>query len=230
LGCVITPGTSGAVEAPSASSDTRTLRETEPGQHTATLSGRRVWPTLRALAEKHGLRARQKRPLLLVLPTPLLPHRVLCPAQWSKGLNVDLFKGLTLMPTWSTQGPEDPRVRYAGDYELYPNHLLQRDELVVFLHYLIDPTALIIFSGDVHCGSVVNGLYVGTEDAAIRAGRGDWALRIAQVTSSPIKNQLPEDARRVIDELEGTPRSSGIRRRSQYGPRNGSCRVRPRYS
>jgi hypothetical protein len=51
----------------------------------------------------------------------------------------------------------------------------------------------VVFSGDVHFGSVVNGLLAhGRDQNTIRAGRGDWSLRIAQVTSSPIKNHKAE--------------------------------------
>jgi hypothetical protein len=186
--------------------DTRTLRETEPGEHTSTLSGPRVWGKLKPLIRQH-LGGRRQKPLLLVLPTPLLPHRILGPAQLSKGIDIDLVKLVTKQPLPITvTDAKNAHTRYAGDYELYTNQLLQRDELVTFLHYLIDPSALIIFSGDVHCGSVVNGLYVhGVNEDAIRAGNGEWGMRIAQVTSSPIKNQLPKSARSVVDALENRP-------------------------
>jgi hypothetical protein len=161
---------------------------------------------LKPLIRKH-LGNRRKKPLLLVLPTPLLPHRILPHAQRSKGINIDLVKLLQRSFPLDIKGAETPRVRYSGDYELYPNHPLQRDELVAFLHYLVEPSALIILSGDVHCGSVVNGLYVHGKNAdAIRTGKGDWGMRIAQVTSSPIKNQLPRNARSLVDVLEnGAP-------------------------
>jgi hypothetical protein len=53
-----------------------------------------------------------------------------------------------------------------------------------------DPRAVVVFSGDVHHGSVVDGMYVGgarLDD--IYRGRGSWAVRVAQVTSSAIKNR-----------------------------------------
>jgi hypothetical protein len=146
--------------------DTRTRRETEPGK-TATLSGRLVWPHLQRLAQRHKL-ARGK-PLLLVLPTPLLPHRSMLVAQRKKF-------------SW-------PQERYRGDYELYANNPAQRADLIWFLKSLLDPPALVVFSGDVHHGSAVDGLYVhGSSLDRIYRGQGDWAMRIAQVTSSPIKN------------------------------------------
>jgi len=146
--------------------DTRTRRETEPGK-TATLSGRLVWPYLEKLAQRHGLAKR--KPLLLVLPTPLLPHRSMLYAQRDKH-------------PW-------PKERYEGDWELYANNPGQRADLIWFLKGLLDPPALVIFSGDVHHGSAVDGLYVhGDSLDRIYTGRGDWAMRIAQVTSSPIKN------------------------------------------
>jgi hypothetical protein len=82
-----------------------------------------------------------------------------------------------------------PQERYAGDFELYANNPGQRGDLVLFLKALLDPPAVVIFSGDVHHGSVVDGLYAhGATLAAVYQGKGDWAMRIAQVTSSPIKN------------------------------------------
>jgi hypothetical protein len=146
--------------------DTRTRRETPAGM-TAVLSGPRVWPSLRKLADRHKLR--RGEPLLIVLPTPLLPHRSLMWAQKHEY-------------RW-------PEARYKGDYEFYGNNPGQRAELVLFLRQLLEPPALIVFSGDVHHGSVINGLYVhGKTKDAIYGGKGDWGMRIAQVTSSPIKN------------------------------------------
>jgi hypothetical protein len=151
--------------------DTRTRRETEPGK-TATLSGRRVWPYLEKLAQRHGLA--KGNPLILVLPTPLLPHRSMLWVQKDKH-------------PW-------PKERYQGDWELYANNPAQRADLIWFLKGLLDPPALVIFSGDVHHGSAVDGLYVhGDALDRIYKGRGDWAMRIAQITSSPIKN-IKKDA------------------------------------
>ncbi|HEY6002864.1 MAG TPA: hypothetical protein VIV57_08300 [Anaeromyxobacter sp.] len=147
--------------------DTRTSRETKPGE-TATLSGRRAWsPYLEALAQRHKLE--KGKPLLLVLPTPFLAHRSIYTAQKKEY-------------PW-------PEKRYQGDWELYVDNPGQRPDLILFLKKLLDPPALVIFSGDVHFGFAVDGLYVHGKDLdQIYEGHGDWAMRIAQVTSSPIKN------------------------------------------
>jgi hypothetical protein len=146
--------------------DTRTLRETPDGQKPI-LSGRLVWPFLTELRIRHQLK--RGAPLLIILPTPLLQHRS---SLWAQEHEYD----------W----PED---RYEGDFEWYGNNPAQRAELISFLRRDLDPPALIVFSGDVHHGSVIDGLYVqGASRDAIYAGRGTWAMRVVQVTSSPIKN------------------------------------------
>jgi hypothetical protein len=146
--------------------DTRTQREFPAGE-TVILSGPRTWPTIKRLAERHGLV--RGAPLLIVLPTPILPQRMMTSLQARKY-------------PW-------PAKRYPGDWELYPNNPRQRADLIMFLKRLLDPPALIVFSGDVHHGSVINGLYVhGASKSAIESGKGDWAMRVVQITSSPIKN------------------------------------------
>ena len=152
--------------------DTRTRREThypssDSSVKAAVLSGPLVWPFLKQLiAQNHFVK---KEPLLIVLPTPLLPHRAMLWAQQHE------YK-------W-------PADRYKGDYELYGNNPGQRPDLIKFLHDQLDPPVLTIFSGDVHHGSVVQGLYVGGKSKdAIYQGKGDWGMRVAQVTSSPVKN------------------------------------------
>jgi hypothetical protein len=146
--------------------DTRTRRETPKGK-SAILSGSRVWPFLSALRVRHQLP--RGAPLLIVLPTPLLQHRS---SLWAQQHEYD----------W----PED---RCEGDFEWYGNNPAQRAELISFLRREFDPPALVIFSGDVHHGSVIDGLYVqGASRDAIYSGRGTWAMRVVQVTSSPIKN------------------------------------------
>jgi hypothetical protein len=126
-----------------------------------------LWPHLTRLAQRYQLKKGDF--LLIVLPTPLLPHRGMM---------------------WAQQHEYDwPKNRYSGEFELYGNNPRQRAELVSFLHNLLDPPALVIFSGDVHHGSVIDGLYVhGKSRDAIDKGNGDWGMRVAQVTSSPIKN------------------------------------------
>jgi hypothetical protein len=146
--------------------DTRTSREFPPGK-TAVLSGPKVQPYLTSLARRHGLR--KGAALLIVLPTPLLAHRSMTFIQARKY-------------SW-------PKERYEGDYELYINNPRQRSDLIRYLRSELDPPAVIVFSGDVHHGSVVSGLYVGAPNrVAIDTGKGTWGLRVAQITSSPIKN------------------------------------------
>ena len=148
--------------------DTRTRREDarpEGGVVRPILTGPRSWPYIKRLVPQ----LRRKEPLLLVLPTPLLPHRSSVFIQHRK-------YGTT------------PR-RYEGDLEWYANYPAQRADLILFLRGLLEPEALVVFSGDVHHGSVIEGLYVeGASLQAVYSGRGTWAMPVAQVTSSPIKN------------------------------------------
>src|SRR5206468_6489318 len=107
--------------------------------------------------------------LLLVLPTPFLPHRSMLYIQCKE------YK-------W-------PGQRYEGDFELYGNNPQQRGELILWLQYNFGPSALVILSGDVHHGSVITGRYgYGPSLHKIKTGNADWATRIVQITSSPIKN------------------------------------------
>ncbi|MGB7292648.1 MAG: hypothetical protein WBD99_10790 [Thermodesulfobacteriota bacterium] len=146
--------------------DTRTRRET-PKDKTAILSGKRVWPIMEKLLRKHGFGRGET--LLLVLPTPFLPHRSMMYIQKKEY-------------TW----PDD---RYEGDYELYGNNSRQRAELVLWLQHHFGPSSLVILSGDVHHGSVITGRYgYGPSLDKIKAGKADWAMRVVQITSSPIKN------------------------------------------
>jgi GH25 family lysozyme M1 (1,4-beta-N-acetylmuramidase) len=150
--------------------DTRTRRETPKGK-TAVLSGKRVWPFMANLLRKHGFRRGDV--LLLVLPTPFLPHRSMMYIQKEE------FK-------W-------PKDRYEGDFELYGNNPQQRAELVLWLEYNFAPSSLVILSGDVHHGSVITGRYgYGSSLQKIKTGQADWAMRIVQITSSPIKNVKSE--------------------------------------
>ena len=146
--------------------DTRTSRAFPAGK-TAVLSGPNVSPHLRRLAQRHRLR--KGAPLLLVLPTPLLDNRIMAKGQAKK------YK-------W-------PGERYQGDYELYINNPKQRADLIRELRDQLDPPSIIVFSGDVHHGFVVSGLYVGAPTReAIDTAKGTWGIRVNQVTSSPIKN------------------------------------------
>lgn len=147
--------------------DTRTRRETRAGQ-SAILSGKRVWPYLDTLLRKQSFRRGDL--LLLVTPTPFLPHRSMMYIQ--------------------DKEYSFPKDRYAGDFELYGNNPVQRAELVLWLQHHFGPSGLVFFSGDVHHGSVVSGRYAYGKDLdKIKAGKADWAMRIVQITSSPIKNE-----------------------------------------
>jgi hypothetical protein len=145
--------------------DTRTAREFPPGK-TAVLSGPRVWPDLTALAQRHHLGRGEQ--LLLVLPTPLLDHRV------------------------QTRGQahyDKPSQRYEYDYELYINNPAQRGDLIRYLRQQFAPSSVVIFSGDVHIGYVSDGLYAGGTRHDLEAGHAAWTLPVIQVTASPIKNE-----------------------------------------
>jgi hypothetical protein len=146
--------------------DTRTSRDSSKDGH-AILSGKSVQPYLKALLDKYGFRKNDI--LLLVTPTPFLPHQSMMTAQ---DLEYDF--------------PED---RYEGDFEFYANYPKQRAELVYWLYSNFKPSAAVFLSGDVHHGSVITGRYgYGSSLEKIHDGKADWVMRIVQVTSSPIKN------------------------------------------
>jgi hypothetical protein len=82
-----------------------------------------------------------------------------------------------------------PKDRYEGDYELYGNNSDQRPDLIWFFRQVLNPPALVVLSGDVHHGFVIDGLYAGASDLdEIYRGRATWAMRVVQITSSAIKN------------------------------------------
>jgi murein DD-endopeptidase MepM/ murein hydrolase activator NlpD len=111
----------------------------------------------------------QKRVLLIVLPTPFLSHPIVEIGQ--------------------KKGYKFPSERYAGDFELYVNNKRQRPELIYWIKKKFDPSSLVIFSGDVHFGSVVYGGYVfGKSSDDVLKKQYEWTLPVIQVTSSPIKN------------------------------------------
>ena len=127
-----------------------------------------------------------------MLATPLLPHPSLMVAQ--------AFKHRT----------EGEALR--GRLEFYGNYPRQRADLVSTLYTRLDTPALIVFSGDVHHGSVIDGLYVhGASRWAIDHKGGDWAMRIAQVTSSPIKNIKHELVKQLGVSSQGNIGESLIR-------------------
>lgn len=146
--------------------DTRTRRETSSDGH-AILSGKRVQPFLKSILTKSGFR--KDGIMLLVTPTPFLPHRSM---MWGQNHEYNF-----------------PKDRYEGDYELYANYPRQRSELVYWLRVNFQPSAIVFFSGDVHHGSVITGRYAyGADLDKVRGGKADWVTRIVQITSSPIKN------------------------------------------
>lgn len=151
--------------------DTRTRREYRRGE-SVVLSGKKVWPAIKEEMDQQGLP--RAGLLLLVLPTPFLPHRSMLYIQ-SK-----LFKY--------------PSDRYEGDYELYANNTVQRSELMDWLKNETNLKALVVFSGDVHHGSVVTGRYAwGADMNEMMKGNAQFVIRLVQVTSSPIKN-IKKDA------------------------------------
>jgi hypothetical protein len=82
-----------------------------------------------------------------------------------------------------------PRDRYEGDYELYGNNADQRPDLIWFVRSVLNAPALIVLSGDVHHGFVIDGLYAGAKTLEeIYRGNATWAMRVVQITSSAIKN------------------------------------------
>jgi hypothetical protein len=150
--------------------DTRTQREFPKGA-TCVLSGPNVWPDLRKLSLLHKLE--HDSMLVVVLATPMLAHPL-------------VRKGQAHKYPKPLESRDD---LYSGDHELYPDNPVQRAELVRFFKDLLNPKALIIFSGDVHNGSVVNGLYgQGNTTVDLYNAKADWVMRVVQITSSAIKN------------------------------------------
>jgi subtilisin family serine protease len=146
--------------------DTRTRREFLPNGKTV-MSGTNIHAELRKLLDGGGFK--RGEPVTIVLPTPFLGHR-------------SMFFGQEHVYKW-------PRDRYEGDYELYGNNPDQRPDLVLFFRDALNPPALVVLSGDVHHGSVIDGMYVGGANLEdIYRGKATWAMRIVQITSSAIKN------------------------------------------
>jgi subtilisin family serine protease len=146
--------------------DTRTRREFLSNGKTV-MSGKKIYPELRKLLS--GGRFKRAEPVAVVLPTPFLGHR-------------SMFFGQEHVYSW-------PRDRYEGDYELYGNNPDQRPDVILFFRDALNPPALVVLSGDVHHGSVIDGMYVGGPNLEdIYRGKATWAMRIVQITSSAIKN------------------------------------------
>ena len=81
-----------------------------------------------------------------------------------------------------------PSARYQGDWEMFDNNTSQRASLIYWLKETFKPSALVIFSGDVHYGSVVYSGYACAK-SKVEAIKGNykWQLPVIQITSSPIK-------------------------------------------
>jgi len=167
--------------------DTRTGRRFSPEGH-AVLSGEKVLDHLKELLTRNNFR--QGDTLLLVTPTPFLPHEAMMMGQAVK------FKF--------------PNERYPGDFELYANYPPQQAELMGFLHRHFQPSAVVIFSGDVHHGSVVSGRFAhGSSEERIKLGGAEWVIRIVQITSSPIKNR--DDAKFIKPYWDGIVEGVNVR-------------------
>ena len=179
--------------------DTRTSREF-PGGHTL-LSGELAQ---KKLGENLDLKKnfREGEIILLVTPTPFLPHHAMIMGQEVKyrldiggiakatmgtGLMNGPIPGLIAGAGAITNPSSDQR--YLLDYEVYANYPPQQAQLMRWLQKTFNPSAVVIFSGDVHHGSVVSGRFAhGANEAKIMFGQADSVIRIVQITSSPIKN------------------------------------------
>jgi len=166
--------------------DTRTSREFEEGH--AILSGDSVQNQLSKLPLSTNFRKGDV--ILLVTPTPFLPHNAMMMGQ-----------------AFAYPFPEK---RYEGDWELYANYPPQQAQLMDWLKERLDPSAVVFFSGDVHHGSVVSGRFArGATENQIKFGGAEWAIRIVQITSSPIKNR--DDAKFIKPKWDGTLKGVDVR-------------------
>jgi hypothetical protein len=157
--------------------DTRTSRDFVEGH--AILSGKKVQEQLSKLPLADNFRKGEI--ILLVTPTPFLPHNAMMMGQ-------------------AFQYPF-PEKRYQGDWEFYANYPPQQAQLLDWLTKL-EPSAVVFFSGDVHHGSVVSGRFAhGTTEDKIKFGAAEWVIRIVQITSSPIKNR--DDAKFINPKWDG---------------------------
>jgi hypothetical protein len=133
----------------------------------AILSGEKHWPRLKTIIDKSGLVKGDV--LLIVLATPFVGHQFHIRAQEAKF--------------------DYPSQRYEGDYEFYDNNPGQRVVLIDWLRRTLEPSAIVIFSGDVHYSSVIRGGYVHSDsEQNMKFGNYNWKLPIIQITSSAIKN------------------------------------------
>jgi hypothetical protein len=179
--------------------DTRTLREfpkvdlkaskQDPNGKGAILSGEKVRTAIGKILDRYGLNKDNwyshidiSRTLLVVLPTPFFPHPTLL-----KGQMYDF---------------NYPADRYKNDFEFYVNNKKQRPELVHWLKKRLEPSLLVILSGDVHYGSVVYGGYAYGKSKDLASGKYEWKLPIFQITSSPIKNMSDKFTRKLILRIE----------------------------
>jgi hypothetical protein len=148
--------------------DTRTLRTFMPDSK-AVLSGQPVWEYFSnyLLKKKYTF---DNEIMLIVTPPPFLPHRF-----WLRG---------------QEHKYTFPKDKYEGDFESYATAAGQRADFIRWIQKTFNPYAVVFFSGDVHFGSVVSGIYqFGKSADEIRKGKNIlWTLPVIQITSSPIKN------------------------------------------
>jgi hypothetical protein len=116
----------------------------------------------------------KNKPIVLLLPTPLLPWEpVMIVRRNAIGFRVSLG-GLQRLDEYEF-----------GD--LWEDYRDGRGRFLEWLHDTFNPRYVAIFSGDVHHGSVVRGT------CRLQPSRDDtqeiWSLDILQVTSSAIKNE-----------------------------------------
>jgi murein DD-endopeptidase MepM/ murein hydrolase activator NlpD len=139
-------------------------------EKSAILLGRKVRDKLEVLLRKENFKPDDV--LLIVLPTPLIGHPF------------HIYAQEIVYPY--------PSARYPGDWELFDNNTSQRARFIYWLEETFKPSALVVFSGDVHYSSVIYSGYVCAKSAmdAI-AGNYRWKLPVIQITSSPIKNIKP---------------------------------------
>jgi hypothetical protein len=98
------------------------------------------------------------------------------------------------------QNLKDVRRKYeVGD--LWDDHPEGRARFIKWIHDTLKPSYCVIFSGDVHHGSIIKG------KAIMRASNDTqelWSFDIVNITSSPMKNESSE----LRDPLLGVPKAS----------------------
>jgi len=159
---------------------TRKFKRPAEGR-SAILVGLEVWEKINALLIKHQFA--KDDVLLMVLPTPFFGHPFHIYAQEA---------------TYRY-----PSARYQGDWEQFDNNTSQRVALICLLKERFNPSAIVIFSGDVHYSSVINGGYAFAQtvkDAENKKWK--WTIPVIQITSSPIKN-VKDQLRKAVEGVDG---------------------------